>query len=77
MTEYTSVKFPAAYYAAGRAYAFVHQHSDAVGMAKLGLEMVAMASSCPVLHYPGTHVVIEDSSRHIMEVSLDTHTCTH
>lgn len=70
MTDFTSVKFPAAYYAAGRAYAFLRQHSDAVAMAKLGLEMVGMASSCPPLLYPGTDTVIEDSKRDVIEVSM-------
>jgi hypothetical protein len=70
ITEFTSVKFPGAYYAAGRAYAFLRQHSDAVAMAKLGLEMVAMASSCPALNYPGTETVMEDSERDAIEVSF-------
>ena len=68
MTEFTSIKFPAAYYAAGRAYAFLRQHSDAVGMAKLGLEMVTMLSACPPLCYPGTETVMEDSKPDVIEV---------
>ena len=68
MTDFTAVKFPGAYYAAGRAYAFLRQHSDAVAMAKLGLEMVAVSSSCPPLLYPGTEIIIEDSKRDVIEV---------
>ena len=71
MTEYTSVKFPGVYYAAGRAYAFLRQHSDAVAMAKLGLEMVGVSSSCPPLLYPGTQTVIEDSKRDVAEVTRE------
>jgi hypothetical protein len=70
MTEFTAVKFPGAYYAAGKAYAFLRQHSDAVAMAKLGLEMVAVSSSCPPLHYPGTETLIEDSKRDVIEAKL-------
>jgi hypothetical protein len=77
MTEFTAVKFPAAYYAAGRAYAYLRQHSDAVAMAKLGLEMVAVCSSCPPLHYPGTETVLEDSKRDFIEVMIHTHTHTN
>ena len=77
MTEFTAVRFPGAYYAAGKAYAFLRQHSDAVAMAKLGLEMVAVSSSCPPLHYPGTETLIEDSKRDVIEVVIHTHTHTH
>lgn len=68
MTDYTSIKFPGAYFAAGRAYCFLRQHSDAVAMAKLGLEMVAMTSSCARLVYPGTDTVMEDSTPDVIEV---------
>ena len=87
MNEYSSVKFPGVYYRAGRAYAFIHQHSDAVAMAKLGLEMVAMTTSSPPLYYPGTKTVIEDSKNDVIEVCKrgedkptyvqNTHTHTH
>lgn len=70
MTEYTSIKFPAAYYASGKAYAFLRQHSDAVAMVKLGLEMLAVSSSCQPLNYPGTKMVIEDSKTVIIEVRI-------
>ena len=78
MTNFTSVKFPAAYYAAGRAYTCLRQHSDAVAMAKLGLEMVTVSSACPPLTYPGTETVMEDSKRGIVEVRVLTisQTCT-
>lgn len=72
MTDFTSIKFPAAYYGAGRAYTFLRQHSDAVAMAKLGLEMVTMSSHCPPLNYPGTDTVIEDSKRDFIEVNTYT-----
>jgi hypothetical protein len=70
MTEFTSVKFPAAYYGAGKSYTFLRQHSDAVGMAKLGLEMLTMSSNCQSLLYPGTTTMIEDSIPELVEVKL-------
>ena len=68
MTDFSCVKFPAAYYAAGRAYMLMHRHSDAVAMAKLGLDMLGTYSSGNPLCYPGTKTVIEDALPGVIEV---------